>query len=61
MYSTTTNNHKWKSSLYITQIRSHTGLPGSLVQGNDQTDHLLVENVLEDSDFLRNTILIAGV
>lgn len=37
--------------LYITRIRSHMGLPGPLVQRNDEIDQLLVGNVLEASEF----------
>ncbi|KAL6093193.1 hypothetical protein STEG23_016117 [Scotinomys teguina] len=37
--------------IYITHIRSHTGLPGLLVQGNDEIDQLLIGNVLEASEF----------
>ncbi|KAL6032385.1 hypothetical protein STEG23_008139, partial [Scotinomys teguina] len=40
-----------KHPLYITHIRSHTGLPGPLVQGNDEIDKLLIGNVLEASEF----------
>ncbi|KAL6087202.1 hypothetical protein STEG23_008811, partial [Scotinomys teguina] len=40
-----------KHPLYITHIRSHTGLPGTLVQGNDEIDKLLIGNVLEASEF----------
>ncbi|KAL6059743.1 hypothetical protein STEG23_009665, partial [Scotinomys teguina] len=40
-----------KHPLYITHIRSHTGLPGPLAQGNDETDKLLIGNVLEASEF----------
>lgn len=31
--------------LYITYIRSHTGLPGHLGQGNNQIDQLLMGSV----------------
>ncbi|KAL6090311.1 hypothetical protein STEG23_009234 [Scotinomys teguina] len=34
--------------IYITHIKSHTGLPG---QGNDEIDQLLIGNVLEASEF----------
>ncbi|KAL6031936.1 hypothetical protein STEG23_004786 [Scotinomys teguina] len=37
--------------IYITHIRSHTGLPGPLAQGNDEIDQLLIGNVLEASEF----------
>ncbi|KAL6044970.1 hypothetical protein STEG23_011887 [Scotinomys teguina] len=37
--------------IYITYIRSHTGLPGPLAQGNDEIDQLLIGNVLEASKF----------
>ncbi|KAL6033549.1 hypothetical protein STEG23_027423, partial [Scotinomys teguina] len=40
-----------KHPLYITHIRSHTGLPGPLAQGNDEIDKLLIGNVLEASEF----------
>ncbi|MEJ1274732.1 amelotin [Cricetulus griseus] len=32
-------------------IRSHTGLPGPLAQGNDEIDRLLIDTVLEVSEF----------
>ena len=32
-------------------IRSHTGLPGSLAQGNDEIDLLLIRSALEASEF----------
>ncbi|KAL6082528.1 hypothetical protein STEG23_004612 [Scotinomys teguina] len=34
-----------------TELRSHTGLPGHLTQGNDEIDQLLIGNVLEASKF----------
>lgn len=37
--------------LYRTHIRSHTSLPGPLTQGNNETDQLLIGNVLEVSEF----------
>ncbi|MBV2133725.1 DDE-type integrase/transposase/recombinase [Pseudomonas sp. MAP12] len=37
--------------IYITHIRSHTGLPGPLAQGNDEIDRLLIGSVLEASEF----------
>lgn len=37
--------------LYITHIRSHTGLPGPLAQGNNEIDQLLIGSVLEASEF----------
>ncbi|KAL6031325.1 hypothetical protein STEG23_000678 [Scotinomys teguina] len=40
-----------KHPLYITHIRSHTGLPGPLAQGNDEIGKLLIGNVLEASEF----------
>ncbi|KAL6036096.1 hypothetical protein STEG23_018017 [Scotinomys teguina] len=40
-----------KHPVYITHIRSHTGLPGPLAQGNDEIDKLLIGNVLEASEF----------
>ncbi|KAL6085603.1 hypothetical protein STEG23_025074 [Scotinomys teguina] len=40
-----------KHPLYITHIRSHTGLPGPLAQGNDEIDKLLIGNVLEALEF----------
>ncbi|KAL6084245.1 hypothetical protein STEG23_037991, partial [Scotinomys teguina] len=40
-----------KHPLYVTHIRSHTGLPGPLAQGNDKIDKLLIGNVLEASEF----------
>ncbi|KAL6093039.1 hypothetical protein STEG23_031351, partial [Scotinomys teguina] len=40
-----------KHPLYITHIRSHTGLPGPLAQGNDEIDKLFIGNVLEASEF----------
>jgi hypothetical protein len=41
----------WNHLLYITHIRSHMGLPGSLTQGNDKIYQLLIGNVLEVSEF----------
>ncbi|KAL6083314.1 hypothetical protein STEG23_007305 [Scotinomys teguina] len=40
-----------KHPLYITHIRSHTGLPGPLAQGNNEIDKLLIGNMLEASEF----------
>lgn len=40
-----------KHPLYITHTRSHTGILGSLAQGNDENDQLLAGNVLEASEF----------
>ncbi|ERE72103.1 HERV-K-3q27.3 provirus ancestral Pol protein [Cricetulus griseus] len=37
--------------IYNTHIRSHTGLPGPLAQGNDEIDHLLIGSVLKVSEF----------
>lgn len=37
--------------LYITHIRSHTGLPGPLTQGNNEIDQLLIGSVLDASEF----------
>jgi hypothetical protein len=37
--------------LYITHIRSYTGLPGPLVQGNNEIDQLLIGSILETSEF----------
>ena len=37
--------------LYITHIRSHTGLPGPLAQGNNEIDQLLIRSVLLSSEF----------
>jgi hypothetical protein len=37
--------------LYITQKRSHTGLPGPVAQGNNEIDQLLIESVLEALEF----------
>ena len=37
--------------LYITHIRSHTGLPGPLAQGDNEIDHVLIESVLDTSKF----------
>ena len=37
--------------LYITRIRSHSGLQGTLAQGNDKINHLLLGNVLQPSEF----------
>jgi hypothetical protein len=36
--------------LYVTHTRSHTGLPGSLAQGNDDSDQLFIRHVLEASE-----------
>lgn len=36
-----------KHPLYITHIRSSTGLPGPLAQNNYEFDELLIRNVLE--------------
>ena len=40
-----------RRSLYITPIKFHTGLPGTLAQGNNDTDKLLIEIALEDLKF----------
>ena len=37
--------------MYITHIRSHMGLPGTLAQGNADIDQLLIGSVLEASEF----------
>ena len=37
--------------LYITHIRSHTGLPGPLAQGDNEIDQLLIETVKEALEF----------
>ena len=37
--------------LNITYIKSHTGLPGPLVQGNNDINQLLIGNILEASEF----------
>jgi hypothetical protein len=37
--------------LYLTPIRYHTGLPGPLAQGNNESDQLLLGIVLEASKF----------
>lgn len=37
--------------LCITHIRSHTGVPGPLAQGNNEIDQLLIGSVLEASEF----------
>ena len=37
--------------LYITHIRSHTGLPGPLAQGDNEIDQLLIERVKEALEF----------
>lgn len=37
--------------LNFTHIRFHTGLPVSLAQGDDEIDQLLLESVLEASEF----------
>ncbi|KAL6094253.1 hypothetical protein STEG23_035232, partial [Scotinomys teguina] len=50
-----------KHPLYITHIRSHTGLPGPLAQGNDEIDKLLIGNVLEASEFHKNIMSIVKV
>ena len=47
--------------LYITHIRSCIHLSGSLVQGNNETDKLLIGSLLEAPEFHKNTILIAKV
>ena len=39
--------------MYITHIRSHTGLPGPLAQGNADIDQLLIRSVLKASEFHR--------
>ena len=33
--------------IYITHIKSHTGLPGSLAQGNEEIDQLLIGRVFK--------------
>ena len=51
-------------SLYKSRIRSHTGLPGPLAQGDNEIDQLLIESVLEASEFhkkKKNTMLTAKV
>ena len=47
--------------LYTTHIRSHTCLPGPLAQGNDEINQLLIENVLEASEFHKNMMLTEKV
>ena len=47
--------------LYITHIRSCIRLSGSLVQGNNEIDQLLIGSILEAPEFHKNTILIAKV
>jgi hypothetical protein len=37
--------------LYIAHIRSYTGPPGPLVQGNNEIDQLLIGSVLLSSEF----------
>ena len=37
--------------LYITHIRSHTGLPGPLAQGDNEIDQLLIERIKETFEF----------
>ena len=41
--------------MYITHIRSHTGLPGTLAQGNADIDQLLIGSVLQASEFHKKT------
>ena len=38
-------------SLYKSHIRSHTGLPGPLAQGDNEIDQLLIETVKEALEF----------
>ena len=38
-------------SLYKSRIRSHTGLPGPLSQGDNEIDQLLIERVKEALEF----------
>ena len=40
-----------RSSLYKSLIRSHTGLPGPLAQGDNEIDQLLIERVKEALEF----------
>ena len=37
--------------LYVTHVRSHTGLPGSLAQGNNEIDQLFIGSVLRALEF----------
>ena len=37
--------------MYKTHIRSHTGLPGPLAQGNAEIDQLLIGSMLQASEF----------
>jgi hypothetical protein len=46
--------------LYITHIPSHTGLLGPLVQGHDETDQLLIGNVLLIMHFMKKNIILIG-
>lgn len=38
-------------ALDIKQLRSNTGLPGLLAQGNNEIDQLLTGSILEASEF----------
>ena len=43
--------------MYITHIRSHTGLPGPLAQGNAEIDQLLIGSMLQASEFHKENIM----
>ena len=48
-------------SLYITHIRSHTGLPGPLAQGDNEIDQLLIERIKETLEFHKQIMLTASL
>ena len=47
--------------LYITHIRSHTGLPGPLAQGDNEIDQLLIERIKETLEFHKQIMLTASL
>ena len=43
--------------IYITHIRSHTGLPGPLAHANAEIDQLFIRSVLKASEFYKKKIM----
>jgi hypothetical protein len=50
-----------KHPLCITHSQSHIGLPGSLAQGNDKIDKLLIGNMLNASKIMKNIVLMENI
>ena len=48
-------------SLYKSRIRSHTGLPGPLAQGDNEIDQLLIERIKETLEFHKQIMLTASL